>query len=192
MADRDPNLVPPITLGENVLQAMDQIKAITELDIPRVPEAIFVQHILPIMTDRSGKVDITPWLDVAGNAQRPMDIVDLQGRVLFRVPALMRELPTVVSRGHRTSISHLADEAKLKAEVHPNMGQQTLAIGLQRHLPKTATQADIDSAKQWNAILKRYGHDPILPTEISGDEPPAAKSGPEEPDALLVEGNDEF
>lgn len=193
MADIDPSLRPPIELGEGVVLAMEAIQKLNTADVPRVPEGIFTQHILPIMTDRSGKVDISAWLDIAGNAQRPIDVIDLRGQVLFRVPAMMRQLPTKTSSSHRASITELASTAKLKGEVHPGLGQNFLAQGLSRHVPRLGTQVDLESAKAWNAILKRYGYPSIFPEDVADavGEPKALTSEVKEEKSIFLDEDDE-
>jgi hypothetical protein len=158
-ADLNPNLRPPIDLGEDVDRAMQQIQALTESDIPKVPEAIFVQHVLPVVTNHTGPVDFSTWIDVAGNAQRPIDIVDSEGKVLFRAPPLLRPYPTRAGLTGKDSFAQLLDTAKKKSEVHPLLGTNFLNQGLQARVIELGL--DEESVAAWNRILVHYGYLPV-------------------------------
>lgn len=177
----------PLATPEDVRSAMAQLTQLADSDVPRVPEAIFVRHVLPILTDRSGEVDVSVWLDLAGAATRPMDVVNPANEVLFRVPALMSRIPTRKHNTARESISTVVNEAQLKEKVHPKMGEIALEAGLKRH--QTPRRADMETAKQWNAILVRYGYPPIA--EV-GEVSPSDLKAPEASKPIFSGEDDEF
>lgn len=168
----------PVPMPENVKKAMEQITLLTQSEVPRVPEHLFVRHVLPIMTDQSGEVDVSVWLDLAGTVNRPMDVVDAAGEVLFRVPPMMSHIPTRINTSAMQAINRVVLESKLKSEQHPRMGEVALQVGLQRHQP--VRRADVVTARVWNTILVRYGYQPVgdigtalveTPTAPASDKP---------------------
>lgn len=162
----------PLPTPADVKQAMDQITALTQTDVPQVPEALFCQHVLPVLTDTTGSVDVSIWLDLAGSVHRAMDIVDVAGAVLFRVPPMMSRTPTRTDGRARDAMNTLLTEVNLKSDVNPRLGQHVLEAGLARKVPKG--ELDMDTAQQWNAILIRYGYTPLR--GIGSKDPSAPES----------------
>ena len=163
----DRNNIPgPVEMPEDVRLAIEQLRELTDSDVPKLPEHLFRQHLLPVLTNTSGNVDLRIWLDIAGAANRPIDVVDGAGKVLFRVPALIRYIPTRLNGSPRDSLSQLLATAKLQSERHPALGNAYLKSALETKDPRVGP--DLESAKQWSAILVRYGYPPL---PIPGLEP---------------------
>lgn len=165
----DEKLTPYHTPAET-LQAMQNIIEHSRNDVARLPEHLFVNHILPVLTDRSGHADLTVWLDVAGNGFRPIDVYSPgNGEVLFRVPALYVDQPLPTGAHNRSQVSRIVEEANRRAVQHPAIGQTFLKIHLgnqpvERHV-------DIEHVRAWNNILKRYGYQPVI--ELADETQPA-------------------
>lgn len=175
----------PIETDPDTLAAMQQLIEDGRNDVARLPENLFVQNLLPVLTDRSGKVDIGVWLDIAGNGFRPIDVIAPNGEVMFRVPPLMTPIPTQVKRDSRHSLALLVEETNRRRLQHPAIGETFLRAqlaqrGVEQVLP-------IEQIRQWNTILVRYGHPPVidlakydLPTEpgtAAASEPAPAATG---------------
>lgn len=172
----------------------------SEDDVARIPENIFVSSLLPLLCQdvRDGaaareRVDVTLWLDLAGSAHRPIDVVGSNGSVLFRVPALMRQLPTAGHGNNLTQINY-GEEVTIAQAHGRNIPGADLA-----HLRNVFMRAeigvdgaDVETARQWNSIRKRYGL-PVIP--IPGDEDtsapaPAASTGSVA--SLLLDDQEDF
>lgn len=166
-------LRPPMPTPPEVEEAVKAIQAFSLTDVPQISEVVFKAALLPALSAEPGtKVDLTAWLDIAGTTLRAIDVVAPNGEVLFRVPALMRSLPTA----HQSDVNYydIVHESLLQENVHPNLGQRTLDRQLQR-VRTGATLLDVETAKQWNVIRMRYGL-PLLPIpgESAGGLPTAA------------------
>lgn len=172
MSDEEKNrlLEPPPPNKENWTDAFKQLAVLRKEDVPNVPENIFVQHLLPMLTAEAGKeVDLSRWLDVAGTPLRAMNIVDsYSGEFLFQVPALMRALPTVAQA--EVNYSNIVSETLAREEVHPHMADNYLGSELSK-VRTGATLMDVDTIKQWNLIRQRYKL-PLVP--IPGEPNPLA------------------
>lgn len=189
MSDEEKNrlLEPPPPNKENWTESFRTLAEFTKTDLPNMPENIFVQHILPMLTSEPGKpVDLTRWLDVAGTPMRSIAVVDsITGEFLFMVPPLMRSLPTVAQA--EVNYSNIVTEALAHEEIHPVQAERYL----DRELSKARTGAtllDVDTAKQWNLIRQRYKL-PLIP--IPGEANPLAAAPTAGPLAGVLNLSDE-
>lgn len=138
----------------NQKQALLDIADLTKADVPKLPEPLFLSHIMPLLRDTSGKADVTNWLKVAGSLNRPIDVVDAVGNVLFRVPALQGTIPTKATRDGRIPIANIQSKAALKRQQSPIAGERYLTTALSKSVPKV--KVDLTPILQLNAIFKRY------------------------------------
>lgn len=191
-ADENPLLQAPLEIDEDIVEKLRTLQAIASNDVPKVPEAIFVQHILPVMTDRSGKVNLSRWVDVAGHAQRPIDVVDARGVVLFRVPALLQSYPTRSINGVQDSFLEHVQMSKKKIDIHPLMGSNYLTEGLLKRVIDLGPNHEV--AQTWSDILARYGYSmPGLPTPTAPVTQRAdASETPNEPTPLFGDVDEEI
>lgn len=150
-----PENSPAVTEAFRILAQADQV------EVPKMPEQMFIEHLLPLLSAPAGqRVELDRWLDVAGTPLRPIDVVDnVTGEVLFRVPALMRTLPTVMQEEIR--YAEIISEAQAHEKVMPIQAEHYLAQQLGR-VRTGATLLDVETAQQWNSIRKRYSL-PLLP-----------------------------
>ena len=106
------------------------------------------------------KVDLTRWSDVAGTPLRAIDVADdHSGEVLFRVPPLMRSMPTVFQQ--EVNYANIVVETQARENVHPMQADNYLRAALSK-ARTGATLLDIETAAQWNSIRQRYGL-PLIP-----------------------------
>lgn len=156
----------PLETPPEVLEALNELTKLSKEDVARITEVQFVNYLLPVLTDTSGKADLRVWQDLAGHALRPIDVIDIAGNALFRVPALLRRAGTRQNPSeYRHSISNIIGEGKVHLDRHPVLG----ATFLETRLAQVSVDGKIDyeTASQWNEILKRYGK-PTLPVELPG------------------------
>ncbi|QVD49139.1 hypothetical protein LUCX_69 [Xanthomonas phage vB_XciM_LucasX] len=157
---RDTALQPPKENPPEVTQAFEQL-AIEMRQLPKLPESVFVQHLLPILVaaGEQKRVDLTRWLDIAGTPQRAIEVVDDNtGEQLFILPPLMRSLPTVFQE--ELIYSNIVGGSLQRTDVHPMVGQNFLADALRR-VQLGVKGPDLESLKNWNSIRARYNLPPI-------------------------------
>lgn len=174
--DISPALLPPREMPSDVADACQAIAQLAAVDVPRIPEAVFLTHLLPALSSPAGsRVDLTEWLSIAGTPLRAIDVVDQTGTVIFRVPPLMRSLPT--ANQNDVAYSEIVGDSLLQENIHPNLGQASLDKKL-RNVRTGATLLDVDTAKQWNAIRARYNLSLLpIPGESAGTSASGTISG---------------
>lgn len=162
-------------------------------DVPQLPEHIFCQYLLPILatTAKGEKVDLNVWTDIAGTTYRPIDVIDTAGNVLYRVPSLHRTLPTEVRdrspQSAQRSVYSIANRSELLSKNSPRAGKAFLNNALSTKVPKVGV--DLDRARAFDAILRRYNLPGILPDRLLTNAEERTKSA--DPDQL-IEGFDDF
>ncbi len=162
-----------VRVDPELRKAMDQILDATDQDVPKLPEPLFIKHLLPVLTDLSGKANLSVWLDIAGSYQRPIDVIGPTGAVLFRVPALIGTIPTNTQRDPHYGFWEVMRNYQNHNNVLPQMGRQFLDEALPRLVHRG--QVNIEEAYQWNAILKRYNL-PQLPLDLPARSDAATSS----------------
>lgn len=185
--DFAPQLRP---LLEESLEGMDFLQQLTQEDAARIPEPLFVEHLLPILANRNGRQSLVRWQQVAGHVMRPLDIVDPKtGEVLFRVPALLRQLRDTVKTRNNRSTHDIAAIAEKKRQVMPVMGDNYLQAHLTDRVQ--STPANVKEALQWNSILVRYGYPSLFTTITVTNDEQEIDEGHED-DTLDIEGFDDL
>lgn len=168
-ADHSP---PPHKNTSELTEAFRVLAEADKVEVPRMGEQMFVEHILPILAaDPGQRTDMTKWMDVAGTPLRAIDVVnEATGEVIFRVPPLMRSIPTIFQQ--EVNYSNIIIEAQAHGQNHSSQED----LYLRRELAKAKIAGpllDFDTAAQWNLIRKRYDL-PLLP--IPGAEKVSAAS----------------
>lgn len=154
-----------------VAEAFD---VLADIELPNIQEDRFVREFLPMFAaGLQEKVDIGRWLDVAGHAHLPVNV--LRGETfLFRVPPLLRDagmLPGDRAAGQNMYENILT--AEKKRAILPALGDAHLretVINRVKHEP-----ASLEYVKAWNSIFTAYGYPTIaLPAEAQAaiDEKP--------------------
>jgi hypothetical protein len=176
---------------ETALESMEFLQEITNDDLARVPEDIFVDYLLPVLTNRTGNQSLARWQQVAGHVMRGIEVCDTQsGEPLFRVPALLRSINGDFTGTGSRSVYEIIRTAENKRRMIPALGDRHI----QKHLVENVRHA-APNAKEviaWNEILKRYGYPPILSIDTT---PPSLETEGVSVSAnteLPVEGFDDF
>lgn len=145
-------LIVPLETPPAVLDAMRQLLQDVETEVPKMPEALFIQHLLPLLRSQGEKVDLTLWLDIAGTPNRSIDVVAPSGEVLFRLPPLIQSTHGNADLNGRR-FGDIIGTALLKKEIHPRLAdtyvEQQLNTVKMEHKPT-------DARAQLAAILARY------------------------------------
>lgn len=152
----------------DLLAALKELAKLKEEDVARISEAQFVNLLLPVLTDTTGKADLRVWQDLAGTVLRPIEVMDSAGNALFRVPSLMRRLNTRENpKDPNQAMSQIMGAARAHLNRHPILGATFIQANLAR--VGVDNRIDYDTVRQWNAILKRYGK-PLIPVDLPEDE----------------------
>jgi hypothetical protein len=192
-ASRPPVTRAPITQAPSAqrtttpaqLESMKFLVGLVDTDVPKLPEHLFIARILPILTDTTGAADLGDWLLVAGTLNRPIDVVDGVGNVLFRVPPLQRTVRTISVREERPNYGNLVTHSELMRKNSPQAADMWLRQALDRNLPQGGV--DLEPVHQLNEIFKRYNL-PLLPV----GESPAEEKQAEERKAIFTDDLDDF
>lgn len=149
-------------------QALKTIIDSVETDIPAIYEKRFKEKYLDILTSKDSNVDVSPWLDVAGNMFTPVDVYDNNGKeILFRVPPLVRQTKTKMHSSRNSVFEMLSTHSK-KLDRNPNLGISYFKE--QSRLRVLQTELNEDDLGNWVKILKYYGlYDDILPENVTID-----------------------
>lgn len=137
------------------------VTALSEPDYPRIQESVFVRQYLPMFAANPEKVDgiiyVNAWINVAGSPFQAVDVYN-GTEFLYRVPPLLNADDGMLKDlGRNGSIHETLQEAALKANVIPKLGEHHLRQWLTDRL---GSGLNLEIAKQWNAIFARYN----LPT----------------------------
>lgn len=179
----------PVETPPETLKAMMQLIEDGKNDVARLPEPLFVSHLLPVLTDRSGEVDVSIWMDIAGHGFRPIDVYNpATNEVLFRVPALYARIPTESKFDSRRSLTMVVQEAGQRSMQHPAIGQTFLRMQLNNR--EVQGNINWDQVRQWNAILARYGHAPIV--ELPNPDQPTVATAASSGELIAGEAQDDF
>lgn len=154
------------------IEAFDLISKMAD-EVPRVSEQEFVSKYLPLFASQHAGVDMSPWLDVCKSAMLPVDVI-AGGVVIFRVPALVRTIPTSRNPIGQLPLNEVLAIAKLKSDVYPPAGDAYLDQQTANRIGKATT--NMDELVAWNNIFKRYNlpqiEIPGLTTEGGSKETP--------------------
>lgn len=152
------------TISASEKEALKSIaKMIKETAYPSIPESLFVNKYLPILTynyDREEPVEIrldSLWVkEVSRNAYNPVN-VHADGNpteILYWIPPLLRQTGFVSRPPNSPSFAEEIATAKRKGEILPRMQyQHIVAIADERIVTPDLTE----DQQQWMGILRRYG-----------------------------------
>lgn len=136
-------------------EAIDVILNIKDEFINRIPEEIFINRYLPMLTDMTSTgVNLQEWINIAGHAYSEVIVEDKNGVELFRVPSILRRFKTKEHKYAHQSVDEIIKTAKLHSQNSPIMGERVMEDGLRGTLPIAAIELDADA--RWAEILKRY------------------------------------
>ena len=168
-------------LSDKLDLVREQLAQTSESDVAKLPERIFVNVFLPLFAGDEKllyEAKIYPhWINVAGNPYRPVDVIDVRGNVLFRVPPVLDRTRVSTStqtqkEGPRGSISHMVASAQQYAGMSPVLGERYLSKQFtERALLMKVPHSVLQDLETWNAIFERYGRPPLhaLPKDGTSD-----------------------
>lgn len=151
------------------------------LPVHTFPEPLFVQYFLPLFAGNATEdhaVSYQTWIEkVAGSDRSPVDIVDGNGKVLFRVPPLMDVSALEMNKSGRNWTILERQYFRMK-EVDAQGSQDFLATSLSSlHIAAKAPDELYQNTRAWNEIFRRYGmEDKILNLVNEEDAPESVKN----------------
>jgi hypothetical protein len=174
---------------EDSLEGMSFLQQLTQDVAAKIPEPLFVEHLLPILANRDGRQSLVRWQQVAGSVMRPLDVYDPRdSKVLFRVPAILRQLnDTVINLSGRSTYEIIATVEK-KRQIIPAIGDRYLQAHLTNRIE--GLPANVKDVLAWNAILVRYGYPPLFKTLV--EQPDALSNETPSSNTLDYEGFDDL
>lgn len=143
-----------------------------------IKEDQFVRDLLPLIAGEEGSnVDISFWYHNVGSFFKPIDVYNVQGNEkLFTVPPLFNR-KAVEMRGQEDDLDTITS-VLATAENKRNLGEDVAARFLltefqSRIIDRTDYVGEFENI---NAILVRYGKQPLTLTKEAADALPAAES----------------
>lgn len=158
-------------LEKEISGIVSDLNAATAGERPRFAERLFVGIFLPYFAGDKPlpyPVDSSVWVArVATNPFQEVDVVDIQGQVLFTVPAMFDRSALDPGRaaGSKDSlpVEHIVKSAQQLRYLHPLHGEAYLETKLtEKALIMRVPTNILHNLDVWNKIFVRYGREPIV------------------------------
>lgn len=152
---------PSLRAGlKETLSAMDQLSDLTQQVNASMSEYEFKTKFLPLLINKEdGDKSMEFWWNRIGNPMIGIDILGPNKEVLFKAPPLMRTHANSSIDSGKMSLSEIITTASKKSEIIPNMGNRYIKEHITNRIKPIEEFNDL---KAWNAILIRYGYNPII------------------------------
>ena len=127
--------------------------------IPRVPEPVFKEHLLPLSYPEEGVTkDVLVWRRILGSFTNPLYVVNERDQVLLTVPGLHPEMPLYEDEnGQKLRWAALTDDAIRRNNAHPGYGSEKLVAIGSRYLPDISSEEAKAHLQKWIVIWQHYG-----------------------------------
>lgn len=134
-------------------------------NVPKpLPEKLFVNNFLPFF---SGELDIDSepnffamWYGIAGSPSSEVQIIDDNGKELYKVPAIVDTSIINPNRENNdVNFAHIVTMAKLYGNITPTAGQNALNGGLAKKYAQIQAKSKVftTNEERWLNIFIRYG-----------------------------------
>lgn len=173
-------------LAEQIQQITNELQAVAIQDTPLLRERIFVGIFLPYFAGDEERAypqaNAAMWIDrVAGSPYKAVNVIDVQGQVLFTVPPLLDRSAVAPQAGsdRGPSIAHVVHSAQQYALMSPRQGAGYLQSELNKRALIMKVPANVlGHIEAWNKIFERYGRPPLMALEGEAEQASAAQSSP--------------
>lgn len=175
MAENNPiqNIKPVISLEQQIQQERDKALAdqiasihsslvnIPQEDIATLPEEVFKATFLNFFAGLPvpENVNASVWAGIAGNPYKPVNIVGVDGEVLYTIPSLFDRQavdPTKVA-DHAVPMQHVMITHEQLTRISPVRARSYMNAQLaQRRIAVDVSPTIAKNIKTWNEIFKRY------------------------------------
>lgn len=184
--ERNRNMGMRVDISNIATTLTEQLKAPN----PWFPEPLFVEHFLPMfagINPETAELNYDTWHEkIAGSDRQAVDIVDLDHKVLYTIPATLNmSVIEQVGAGSNT-MSRIERKFSRLKEIDVAGSQSYLSRSLSSvHISDVPSQEVIDNIKTWNAIFERYGMKDkiiklgnVLDHDTKKDETPGVQARP--------------
>lgn len=158
----------PAELPYAVREAIATLQ-VTGKELPRVPEAIFVRDILPVLAGEEGTaVDMKWWGGRFDSPFKGFNIVADNGDILFEVPPLLdRNFKLRPVDGRKNSINEARGEFANRVYNRPRQAKDEYKQALRNRLDLTLGDRPIEHMKMLDKIFIHYGKPSIFEQGVS-------------------------
>jgi hypothetical protein len=128
-------------------------------DRNQIPVELFKRAGLPLLLSQDEQVDISAWVDIAGNPQKSVDVVDSSGKILYTVPPIINtKMVGKIDPQHGKGIDLAIVEnmQRLNSGHYPKRKARALVLDTVSPLLRLVI-ADPEALAQWNIVLKANG-----------------------------------
>lgn len=152
-------------IAEEIKSIYNSIEKISESNIARMREEVFVYYYLPLFVGEENihiEVSFDSWKRYAGGVFNEVIIIDNNGAELYRVPALFdKDKISPILSGRK--ISDVMVTAEQYSRIHPNQGRAYLNNELNARAIFMKNIGDNATNKErWNNIFRRYNKPEII------------------------------
>jgi hypothetical protein len=151
-------------MSVDILAIRKELDRLEEDLIARVPEHLFVEHLLPIIAGDDGHSDMQVWEHLTGSVFNRLHVIDPAGNILFTLPPIAVSPKTSVDRDSKTSMFEIMSGYEARTLLSP--------IYAKRYMDESIKDKVIRQDRNWKQILLiddvliRYGRKPHLPAEL--------------------------
>lgn len=138
-----------------------QLEQLTEELVARVPEHLFVQHLLPMIAGDEGHTNLEVWNHLAGSVFNKIAVVAPSGDVLFTLPPLATSPITPKDRESSNALFEIMNGYELRAKLSPIYARNYFENAIQGKM--VMEKRDYAQLKAIDEILVRYDRKPHLP-----------------------------
>lgn len=132
------------------------IKSLLKVELPTIPLHIFTEVYLPLVLKKDTSLFPIKWLnEVSKNIYLEVEVLDIDGKVLFNVPSLAEPSVTTLD----TTAQHILSLAAM--EVHQIQVEAKLRKGLPA-ITNFKNNKNISSELRWREILTICGYEKAL------------------------------
>lgn len=183
MSDKDNASVDPRSIDQILtereakpfLVALKNILDMNASDAPVITEHAFKTVILPLLASSEEEINMEPWVHLAGSPNRPINVVDHTGTLLFQLPALMSMSATrfaVVNEASFLEIFRRTEAIRIKS---PYAAKQAAEKMLAQRVYDPGV--NYDTAVVMDGIFRRYGLPPLFEDDGEDDTSATTNSG---------------
>ena len=174
----------PKNLPYALREAMAELQ-VHRADLPRVPEAIFIRDILPVLTGEEGQhVDMVWWGGRFGNPFLPFLIVNQQNEVVFEVPPFLDRNFVLNPARERDSLNEDRQRYAERAYNRPAEARAMYEEALRKRIDFSTAKRPLEHMQTLDKIFKHYGKPSIF--EQAEKEEVKALAGEFQPETIPV------
>lgn len=151
-----------------------QLDILSEDLIAKVPEHLFIQHLLPIIAWDEGHTDLEVWNHLAGSIFNRIAVVAPSGETLFVLPAIASSPVTPSDRESSSALFEIMNGYELRTKLSPVYAKSYFEQAVDGKI--VSKPRNFEQIKALDEILVRYGREPHIPKGYNPSSPTASSS----------------